>query len=182
MGEPLQVGFSFCTRESPFRLTVSAIGGGGFFGVTLQPNGVKILEAAFEFGAAISLNFGVASGSLSVMAGIYFKMEGSDATLSGYFRARGEADILGLISLSIELYLSLTYEFSTGKAVGRASITVEVEILWFSKSVQISCEKKFGGANADPTFVDLLGAYIDPVTKEERHPWDEYCAAFAAVS
>jgi hypothetical protein len=100
----------------------------------------------------------------------------------GYFQARGEADILGIISLVIELYLSLTYEFATGKCTGRAKITVEIEILCFSTSVSISCEKKFGGGNADPTFVDLLGPYNDPVTNDLLRPWDEYCAAFAAVS
>jgi hypothetical protein len=181
VGEPLQVGFSFCTRESPFRLTVSQFGGGGFLGITIQPDGVKIFEASFEFGAAVSLDFGVASGSLSVMAGIYFRMEDDEAALTGYFRARGEADILAIISLCIELYLSLTYEFSSRKAVGRASIIVEIEILMFSQSVEITCEKKFGGANSDPTFEELMAPYQDAAGNDVR-PWDEYCKAFAGVS
>ncbi|MEA2843976.1 MAG: hypothetical protein QOJ69_1647, partial [Actinomycetota bacterium] len=83
--ESLEVGFNFCTRENPFRLTVMLFGGGGFFGITLTPDGVRILEASFEFGAAISINLGVASGGVSIMAGIYFKLEmvdgNTDATL-----------------------------------------------------------------------------------------------------
>jgi hypothetical protein len=62
IGQPLSVRFNFCTREQPFNLTVSMFGGGGFFGVTVDPTGVQILEAAFEFGASVSVNFGVASG------------------------------------------------------------------------------------------------------------------------
>ena len=75
IGQPLRVRFNFCTREQPFMLTVSLFGGGGFFGITLDPRGIQILEAAFEFGAAISIDFGVASGGVYVMAGIYFRME-----------------------------------------------------------------------------------------------------------
>ena len=35
------------------------------------------------------------------------------AELTGYFRMGGEVDVLGIISVSIELYLSLKYEFNT---------------------------------------------------------------------
>jgi hypothetical protein len=180
VGDSLEVQFLFCTREDPFRLIVSLFGGGGFFGVTMTPAGVKTLEAAFEFGAAVSLDFGVASGSLSVMAGIYFKMEmgpPENAALSGYFRARGEVDVLGIISASIELYLELTYEFPTGKATGRATLTIEIEVLFFSGSVEISCEKKFAGSNGDPTFEQTMA-----VGPPGNRPWDAYCQAFAEVA
>ena len=68
--------------------------------MTITPKNFRVLEAAFEFGAAIALDFGVASGSVSIMAGIYFKLETIDdghidATLTGYFRLRGEVDVLG---------------------------------------------------------------------------------------
>lgn len=183
IGEPLSVNFNFCTRENPFLLTVSLFGGGGFFGITLTPAGVHILEASFEFGACVALDFGVASGSISVMAGIYFKlvMEGGkdNASLTGFFRIHGEVDVLGLISASITLELSLTYEFSSGKCVGRATLTIEVEVLFFSASVEIECERKFAGSKGDPSFEQLMAAYEDPDGNIVR-PWEEYCGAFAA--
>ena len=77
------------------------------------------LEAAFEFGAAIAIDFGVASGGVHVMAGIYFKMEPGKASLTGYFRLGGYVDVLGLISASIELYMDLTYDLR-GRQVHRA--------------------------------------------------------------
>jgi hypothetical protein len=176
--ESLDVRFNFCSRENPFRLTVMIFGGGGFFAVTLTPDGVRVLEAAFEFGAAISVNFGVASGGVSVLAGIYFRLEGDDATLTGYFQLRGEVSVLGLISASIELYLELTYETATKKAVGRATLTIEVSILFLSFSVQISCERKFAGANSDPTFIDMMD--VPPLAPAgTTRPWDSYCRAFA---
>lgn len=181
IGDSLDFTFSFCTRENPFRLTVWCFGGGGFFAISVTPDRCRMLEAAFEFGAAVALDFGVASGSIECMAGVYFRLESNsdgtdDGELTGYFRIRGEVDVLGLISASIELYLELAYEPPSGKATGRATLTIEVEVLFLSTSVEISCEKKFTGSNADPTFAEVMGNPGLAV-----RPWDEYCDAFAPV-
>jgi hypothetical protein len=178
IGDPLSVYFNFCQRESPFLLTVSMLGGGGFFGITLDPHGVQILEASFEFGACLALDFGVASGSVHIMAGIYFKIEAGNASLTGYLRIGGEVDVLGLISASIELRMELTYEFSSGKCVGRATLTVEVEVLFFSASVEISCERKFAGSAGDPSFAQLMEPYL--LNGATVKSWDDYSMAFAA--
>jgi hypothetical protein len=177
--KPLSVNFNFCERHSPFLLTVSMFGGGGFFAITVDPNDVQSLEAAFEFGASISVNFGVASGGVEVMAGIYYAIKTGNASLTGYFRMGGYVSVLGIISVSIELYLELKYEFSTGKCVGKAVLTIEVEVFLFSISVSISCERKFAGSNGDPTFRQLMEPYTDPDSGVLVQPWEEYCAAFA---
>ncbi len=187
IGQPLSTRFNFCTREQPFNLTVSLFGGGGFFGVTIDPHGVQILEAAFEFGAGISVDFGVASGGVSVMAGIYFRMEQDAASLTGYFRLAGHVSVLGLISASLELYLELRYEFETGKCVGKAQLTIEVSVFMFSASVQITCERKFSGSNGDPSFRQVMGAFpelsladeLNQIQDATQYAWREYCEAFA---
>ena len=150
IGDPLSVNFDFCTRENPFQLTVMRLGGGGFFGITLFPDSVHIVEASFEFGAALGVDFGVASGSVGIMAGVYFKLEDGAVTLTGYLRIRGEVDVLGLITASIELYMELTYESSAGKVIGRATLTIEVHLIFFSIGVTLSCEKKFGRLQRRP--------------------------------
>ncbi|HEU4886634.1 MAG TPA: hypothetical protein VFV49_02025, partial [Thermoanaerobaculia bacterium] len=188
IGQPVSVRFMFCSREQPFNLTVTLFGGGGFFGITLDPSGIQILEASFEFGASISIDFGVASGGVYVMAGIYFRMEQDACSLTGYFRLGGHVSVLGLITASLELYLELRYEFESGKCVGMAKLTIEVEVLCFSTSVTITCEKKFAGSNGDPSFRDLMGvnaslalpaelALIDDTTE---YAWRSYLEAFAA--
>jgi hypothetical protein len=187
IGQPLSVRFNFCTREQPFHLTVSMFGGGGFFGITLDPHGVQILEASFEFGAAIEIDFGVASGGVSVMAGIYFRMEQDAASLTGYFRLGGHVDVLGIITASLELYLELRYEFETGKCVGKAELTIEISVFIFSGSVTITCERKFAGSNGDPSFRQLMGHQSALSLADELaqigagtdYPWREYCEAFA---
>lgn len=182
LGDALTVGFNFCSREKPFRLTVMAIGGGGFVGLRLSPKGLVMLEMSLEAGCSLSIDLGVASGSVSVMVGVYLRLEGEEGSLTGYFRIRGEVDVLGLISASITLELSLTYEFGTGKMVGRASITIEVEVLFFSASVKVSCERRLAGSAGDPTLAQILGVPDDGVPLTDVPPaWADYCAAFAAA-
>jgi hypothetical protein len=176
LGEMVTVGFNFCTRERPFVLAVSFIGGGGFFGLRLSPTGLVVLELSLEAGAVLAVDFGVASGSISAMLGIYMRLEGDAGSLAGYFRLRGEVDVLGLISASIELYLELTYDFDTGKMFGRATLTIKVEVLFFSASVTIEAERQFAGSNGDPNFIDVM------VEDDGTSPaWSQYCLAFAGA-
>jgi hypothetical protein len=171
-GKPI-IDFGFAERHHPFLLTVSLLGGGGFVHLQLDTEGMKMLEAAFEFGANASINLGVASGGVHIMAGIYFSMQTdagtTKATLAGYLRMGGELSVLGLISVSLEFMLTFSYD-SDGKASGRATLTVAVKVVFFSKSVEISVEKRFGGSGGDPTFAQLITA---PAV------WSEYAGAFA---
>ncbi len=173
-GAPMTLRFNFCERHQPFTLTVSALGGGGFFGIELDLKGLRMLEASLEFGAAVSINLGVASGAVSVMGGIYFKMtlqgENSVTELTGYVRINGALCVLGLITASLEFYLGLTYNTSTGKAWGEASLKIKVEVLFFSKTVSVTTRREFKGSSGDPTFKMLMPA----------SEWNVYCDAFAA--
>ncbi len=172
IGNPLSVRFAFCTREHPFHLTVSAIGGGGFFAIEVSPAKVIVLEAAFEFGAELALDLGIATAAVSIMAGIYFRMELDDAQLTGYLRIRGDASLLGFIKVSIELYLELRYEFSSNKLVGRATLEIHVTIAFFSIGVNVTIERKFSGSAADPSFADVMKPELG------YDPFAEYLAAF----
>ena len=173
-GGPLTMGFRFCERQQPFTLTISCLGGGGFFGMEVDLQGIRQIEAAIEFGAAASVNFGVASGAVSIMAGIYFKMvfeSGQNSTqLTGYVRINGAVSVLGLITASIELYMALTYLIDKNKAYGEASLKIKVEVLFFSKTVTIHTQRTFAGSGNDPNFQTAI-------TQKE---WETYCGAFAA--
>lgn len=173
-GSPMTLGFRFCERQQPFTLQVSFLGGGGFFGMEADLHGLRQIEAALEFGACASINLGVASGAASVMAGIYFKMiiqSGQNSTqLTGYLRINGALSILGLITASIELYMALTYLIDKGKAYGEASVSVKVEVLFFSKTVSVHTSRTFAGSGNDPNF--RMGYSKDQ--------WQYYCESFAA--
>ena len=185
INDPITVKFFFCERHEPFLLTVYVFGGGGFFTLTVTPKGFYILEAGFEFGLCLAMNFGVAKGSVKAMGGIYYSLvqntntnTENEVTLIGYFHISGKVDVLGLISASILLALDLIYETVGNKVTGEASIKIEVEVLFFSATVQVKCKKQFAGAKGDPVFAEIMNKYMDE-EGEEHDPWREYCEAFA---
>ncbi len=189
--DPLKFGFNFCTRENPFKLMVSCFGGGGFFMMETTMQGLTRLDAAFEFGAGVSLNVGVASGSVEVMGGVYYTLiiktvgenQVKTQSFSAYIRMTGRLSIIGLIKVTLEFYLELRYEelgqkttpegltISAGsRLVGSATLSVKVEILFFSKTVKVTISRTLAGNDADPKFED---------TYKLDH-WQSYCAAFAS--
>jgi hypothetical protein len=168
--------FNVSERPHPFLLAVGIFGGGGFFHLQLDTAGLKVLEASFEFGATASIDLGVASGGVLIMAGIYFRLERKETTtelaptLTGYLRMGGYLSVLGLIKISLEFSLSFTYDGGRDKAYGRATLTVQVEIVFFRTSVELTVEKAFGGSSGDPSFGQLFPA---------AETWSEYAEAFA---
>lgn len=169
-GEAARLRFSFCTREHPFILTIYGLGGGGFFGLNLGLDGIELLEASLEFGASVALDIGVASGEVHIMAGIYYKWDQiKGAILEGYLRLGGELDVLGIVSVSVEFYMALAYSSAENKVWGEASLTVQIRIAFFRKSVSLKVRREF----VDPPRI-FFDQYMSPSAWEE-----EYCAAFA---
>jgi len=171
--DPLTISFNFCTRQNPFLLTVMIWGGGGYFLLKTSLKELVSVEAAFEFGAAAALDIGVASGSVSIMGGFYFKYEVSTktVTLTGYIRINGRLSILGIITVSLEFYLALTYVKGpkVSKLEGVATLKVKIEIFCFSKTVSCTVRRTLAGADSDPTFAMMM----------ELDDWQNYCLAFA---
>jgi hypothetical protein len=170
--KPAGVRFSISERHNPFLVTVSLFGGGGFFALAVSAKGLEQIEAAIEFGGNIELNLVIASGGLYVMAGIYFALTANSVMLTGYLRCGGYLEVLGLISVSVEFYLAFTYRKKENKGNeiwGQASLTVCVEVAFFSKSVSLSVERHFAGSDGDPSF----GETMNPTQ------WGEYLQAFA---
>ena len=104
-GDPARLRVAFSERARPCVLTVSLFGGGAFLAIAGGTDGIEAIEGALEFGGSFALDIVVASGGVTVMAGIYFKYERTaspDLTLAGYLRASGELSVLGLISVSVD--------------------------------------------------------------------------------
>ncbi|HWE50182.1 MAG TPA: hypothetical protein VG273_10355 [Bryobacteraceae bacterium] len=163
--------FAFAKRSSPFLLTVECLGGGGFVHLVLTADGIQMVEGALEFGGEFSIDLGVASGAVHIMAGIYFQLAGSDSTLTGFVDIGGEVSVLGIISISIDLNLSLSFIHSSqgDKIQGRATLTISVSVLFFSISVSVSVERSFGSGSGDPKIADVIS----------DKNWQDYCLAFA---
>jgi hypothetical protein len=162
--------FAFASRARPFLVTVEIFGGGGFVHVVLDADGVRMVEGAIEFGANFSLDLGVASGAVSAMAGIYFQLKGTSSDLTGFIDISGEVSVLGIISISMDLNISLSWQHSpSGNIIeGRATLTVSVHVLFFSASVQLSVERSFSAGGSDPKAGQVLTAT----------DWREYDGSF----
>ncbi len=176
LGDSMLFKFDFCKKDSPFHVTYMMLGGGGYFGMTLSLDGIEKIEAAIEIGAELALDFGVASGSVSIFAGIYFSIEGDVVTLQGYVKIHGEVDVLGLISASITLEMTITY-ISTGKLYGTATLTIEIHLFVFSASVDITVEKYFKGSAGDPMIAQMVPDELYPGSSQKY--FEIYVGAFA---
>jgi hypothetical protein len=175
--EPVKLRFAFARPEDPFRLTVSMFSGGGHLALGVSTKGLVELKGALEFGASISVDLVVASGSVEAMGGVGFHFDevAKIAAISGYFRIRGELDVLSLIAVSVTLTLTLAYDFNTKELVGEATLAVSISVLFFHETVTLRMKRRFAGGNQDPTFLELMA----PAGRPGPRPWDEYCAAFA---
>lgn len=156
-GDPARFRFSISTRDDPFTLAVAIFGGSGFFGIAIGTDGVELIEASFDFGAMAAIDLGVASGSVQLVAGIYFAYGQIEPTstqtgciLTGFVKLDGSLSILGIITLSLEFDLSLTYVELSGQSevTGTATLTVSISILFFSASVSMTATKTFGNGQS----------------------------------
>ncbi|MFH8977012.1 hypothetical protein [Streptomyces sp. NPDC017890] len=164
--------FSVSERQRPFNVTVSLFGGGGYFSLLVDAEkGIREAEGAIEFGGSAALNLGVASGGVTIMAGVRFEVRDKTVKVGGYLRCNGFLTVLGIVTVSVEFYLELMYEKHGNESVvrGRGTLKVSVKIAFFSKSVTLELERSFSGAPGDPAFVDCFD--------KETH-WEDYCLSF----
>ena len=133
----------------------------------VDASGVQMVEGALEFGGEFSFDIGVASGGVHVMAGIYFKLSGTTTIVAGFVDIGGEVSVLGIISISIDLNLSLAFEADGPKNYikGKATLTISIHIIFFSIGVSVSVEKSFAANPGDPR----IGAHMSFIDRGADH-------------
>ncbi len=150
-GKPLRVIFGFANPNQHFTMTYLFLGGGGFINFEFTPSDTTTMAvtAALEFGAMAALDFGVASGEVHIFGGFYMSLRPNDLLLSGYYRAGGDFNVLGLISASLEFVMALSYEDRGGQAwlSGDCELDVDVHVLFFSASVPLHMHHDFSGTS-----------------------------------
>jgi hypothetical protein len=175
-GRPVVATLGYASRENPFTVSVLAFGGGGYLSFQIAEDGIRQLEASLDFGATVAIGVGVASAEVHALGGVRFELQGDAVRVTGFLRIGGSVDVLGLVSVSVELRVDLTYD---GKAlVGRATAVVEIDVTFWSGSVELD----------SGTFV-LAGAMAAPapaapaITTTGAEPglpdWQAYRNAFA---
>lgn len=190
-GDPVRVTFGLCSRENPFQLEIMMFTGGGYVGLGVGVDGVELLEFGFDFGLGISIDIGIASGQVSLVGGIdYEANKQSDGTqevdLTAYVKASGGISALGVVSVSIEFYLTLQHHDPGNTLAGQAEMSISVHVLCFGGTVGFTVQESFSG-NSSSAVVDGKSVHPDNDPGDTfgdvltSADWDEYCTAFALV-
>ncbi|MFF2079658.1 hypothetical protein ACFVXG_33485 [Kitasatospora sp. NPDC058162] len=193
--QPILLDFAFGTRERPFLVTVSGFGGGGYLELGISAggtdSGLQRFTGGIEFGAAIVMDFVIVSAEVHVFGGVVFAKNGTGTEVTGYLRIGGSVSLLGLISVSIELTLALTWNATVGSLTGSAQLVITVDLTFFSKSFTLECHKCFGncpssaGARGALPGAATAATAADPSVRAalgpqgQSFPWQTYCRAFA---
>ncbi|MFD5408941.1 hypothetical protein [Streptomyces nojiriensis] len=153
-GSPVRLRFALNSRDAPFGLTLSFLGGGGFFALEAGADGVESLEVALEAGAGTAFDVaGVVSGHVEAKVGVYFGVRtvpagdgtAQEVELSAYVRLGGRVEVLGLVSASLDCYLALTYYSGPDRLVGEASVTFSIDLCLFETSVSFHVRRELAG-------------------------------------
>lgn len=177
-GAPASLRLSFSTREHPFLVTISMIGGGGFLSIVLETDKVQQFECALEVGGNITIGLVITSANVQVMAGFYFGIRTVDGVTTldfkAYVRVSGSVEVLGIVGISIDIYVGLRYVPTPAPGVirGEASLTIGVHLLMFSRSVTLSVGCAFDIDTGRLTFRSFEDTFQLP-------DWVDYCRAFA---
>ena len=170
-GSPIGIAFNVSEQHRPCLVSIGIFGGTAFFRMLLEPSdsGISIreMEASLEFGAVVQADLGVAKGQLYVFGGLYYGRLGNDVVFKGYIRAGGNLSVLGLITVSAEFYLGLSYQRKRIEAppgakasyqtyaYGVARVTYRVKILFvINTSATVEFKKEFLGSVIDEPSVD----------------------------
>jgi hypothetical protein len=197
--KPVALRTAFSKQFHPFLVTVSLVGGGGSLEVALNTKGIETIVGSLELGGNITVSLGIVEANAHVMMGFQFGMRQADQggvllDFTAYIRVGASVDLMGIIGISIDIYLGLGFTPKLammpppsgilGIISGVAAVTVGVHVLFTDKSFTLSFERTFviparvnlpivGTVSlpilADPSFDEMV-SIVD---------WQSYSDAFA---
>jgi hypothetical protein len=151
--------FAFASQDDPFTISGGIFGGDGYFVVQIGTKHVQLVTVSLAFGAMIAFDIAVASGSVSLTAGITFSLMTSNSgqetvSLTAFVKLSGSLSVLGIISISLTFDLSMTWIGpSPGSLTGTATLSVSISLFCFSTSVSMTASKTFGGGGGSSASV-----------------------------
>jgi hypothetical protein len=146
-----EVGFNFSSPENPFIISVALLSGGGFADITANTKGIDAFDISLQAGAYCGINLAdVVQGDVYIFAGIIYGYdETTGIAFTAYLTAGGDVSVLDLITASIDVTVSLTYEPNSCPPTlsGTAELQFEVHVLTFSKTVEVAFSYSIEGGD-----------------------------------
>lgn len=180
-GDPVQITLGFARADNPFALAVTIFGGGGFFLIKMSRDVVEGIDFSLDFGAFVAVSFAVAKGEVHAYGAVRLKSDAGHADFAAWIRLGGSLDVLGIVSVSIELMLMLEYDVDNRVLSGEATLVIEVHVLFFSRSVQLD-SGKWILAGSNSTEAHRLAGASDPIPLDPasaQAAWTNYWQAFS---
>jgi hypothetical protein len=181
------VELGFASRRHPFLLGVWLLGGGGYLELQIRGGEVTEMSCAVELGGVFAVDWVVVRGEVHALAGIDIRLRPDHgAVLTGYLRVGGSVEVLGLISVSIEVSAAIIATQDPFRVVAEARIVLEVDLFLVSTGVELheTIEIYEAGQGlldvGGPLTVDALAPRrLDP--EVARAAWIAYRRAFEGV-
>jgi hypothetical protein len=128
----------------------------------------------------VAVNVGVASAEVHAFGGVRIT---SDGSVTGFLNIGGSVDVLGLVSVSVELRVELSFvppepPLNRARLTGRATAVIEIDVTFWSGSISLDTGvytflgPELGG---EPGATAELPAPPAPPTPED---WKRYRDAF----
>ncbi|MFF7046564.1 hypothetical protein ACIP4T_32235 [Streptomyces massasporeus] len=178
--KPVVVALGFASREHPFALSVAAFGGGGYADVEIAGDNEPRVEISLEFGAMLAVDFVVAKAEVHALGGVRFQRRpDGHVELEAFIRIGGSVELLGLVTVAVELRVSLTYLDDPPRLFGRATVVIELDLTLYSETVTVDSGtfELIGGSAPARGVRRLTAAERDDAGFEA---WQRYRKAFAS--
>jgi hypothetical protein len=180
---PMLIFLGFASEQQKCHIRISIYGGTLFLDSGMAPassasqSGVvtpalRSFHSAIETGFTGDVSVGPAHGEVHLFCGVYYGNDFGRCRLSGYVDAGGNCDIAGLIRMFVNWHLALNYASEGNHMWGECTVSVDIEIGFFSISFSLSMRKDISGSSATLMGLNPAAAnFVVPATLNALRPY-----------
>ncbi|SDA09834.1 hypothetical protein SAMN05216315_101124 [Nitrosospira sp. Nsp18] len=170
-------GFAISSREHPCELTVMPYGGRAHFVIETAGDRLVRMDASFAYGLCGVFKLVAVKGTGKVMVGVIISQSANVLALTGFFIVLGSATVLGIVSISVSLTLSLEYQSSSVVGHGEFSVkvgcwpvewTLNYSVDYAQKGAQMSTNQILINEPSQEPVEPLKSLFLDPKM------WDKF--------
>ncbi len=178
------VGFNLSSEDEPFTITIFILGGAGwvksdilYFPLTGKVATTTSLSIAVS--ASLGISLGPIDGFVAAYLGIALDFSrglsadasGNSIALTAYLLIVGNVNVLGIITVNIEVRLAITYTSNPRKLDCRGTLSVSVKICWcFTLSVSVGVDMPFTAPGGGGAALPGRGAAAAPLAAPVPQP------------
>ncbi len=145
-------GFSIGSKNTPFSITLFGVSGACWLENNFFMAGNRTLSRT-SMGVAVGMNFGlnimdIVYGRAYVFFGINIEsvsdngLNKNDYSYSVFILIAGELSVLGLLTAQLKILLEVVY--NNGLLIGRGTVSIKIEMLFFDIKIKKSISYEFG--------------------------------------